>query len=1182
MLKKEQPIGEIFTIVDRISSAGITLNQTTLENQRKAFNQTYSLDIGPYISIDLRTFLDESQGTNLWSLKGEWTGYSADNAKPLLEGMLANAVLLQLAGDLLTESGVTNALSVANERYRERGLGIFTAFEAFDQKVITGSHVKAKGFNFVGGPTANYDTPLGLLLAGAFVEIGAADFDTVDNYRTYLTSGPQVGKPSGGYDVLGEGKTEYLGGGVLLRHDFHQGYYVEASVKGGRYTTEFAIPEKGPDVGFRVESNYWALHGGLGYRFEYRPGMMMDAYGKIYLTKFGGEDLITNDGYKVGFADAKFLRARLGVRYTIRLLDSLGLVAGGAWNYNFGDNYGHFKGKVGDNDIPIVLGEEPSLKGSSGTLELGLEYKPLADLGLSLALSGKAFLGKTLGGSGDLVVKYVFGGPRYAGPRDDPNPPSSGAFSGNAPIARGPVNSSAPIRLAQAGDEYDSEEDVGEDSSASLGTITVYSEPQWKQILSPGAVSVVVPDDYLGEQKNLAGLLDLVPGLHVNRRGGGGQYTTVNVRGSTAAQVAVFVDGVPQNLGGDPAVDISLYTSENVERVEVYKGYVPVRFVGAPLGGVINIVTKKPTKFGTALKAGVRSFHGFQANGLFTFPLLGGSTLFSATRDQSRGDFPYKYWQPLVNLPTARSDLYRHRMNNSHQKSDVSVKWQTARLSIQGSWSEMDRYYPFTTNVATATNLDLVDLDDDPWGVNRRNHQLVIDRDLTLGLREDFGNLNVGVEFNYRTQAKTFEWEDHPPRAHPSWGHSPKPGDAWSVYVTDRWGVVLDAAYKLGERNMLEFRGSLVKEKLSMDGSEWQFPSVDSTSVIKMGTVYEREMTDLQLQDTITLDDDLWLTFIARAARVLATGIDLTTYSSTDPDNMKLRSHYSEGFPTDDGKWNYSWGVAVKKNFNEHWTVKTTGGTFIRYPNFYELFGDGVYIKPALFFYSDDPLPQPEKGEQWDFTVEWRGAVPMVDASANLSTSLFYRRTENMIGLFQTPQHVYYGNYGKTRATGVEMEGQVKSALLDLSFSATYLEAKNIDIIAREGGSIPYKNSTSEGMPLLNSPKWETTVRGDFRVPWVDGLTIFAEHHYTDKVPIQYHANGVSYEEELATVNTGLKIEIFEGVQLTAGVNDVFNKTIEQGYYRSETLYTTAHGPTSTLYFPKEGRSSYITIDAKF
>lgn len=58
------------------------------------------------------------------------------------------------------------------------------------------------------------------------------------------------------------------------------------------------------------------------------------------------------------------------------------------------------------------------------------------------------------------------------------------------------------------------------------------------------------------------------------------------------------------NLNGDSAVNLSAIPVDNVERIEVYRGYVPARFSGAPLGGAINIVTKnQPKEQGTLLRA---------------------------------------------------------------------------------------------------------------------------------------------------------------------------------------------------------------------------------------------------------------------------------------------------------------------------------------------------------------------------------------------------------------------------------------------------------------------------------------------------------------------------------------------------------------------------------------------------
>lgn len=175
-----------------------------------------------------------------------------------------------------------------------------------------------------------------------------------------------------------------------------------------------------------------------------------------------------------------------------------------------------------------------------------------------------------------------------------------------------------------------------------LAGITVEAKrPDWESKLSPGTVTVIRPAEYKGEQKDLPDLLKMVPGVHVREVNGKGQYTVVTVRGSTAAQVGVFVDGVMTNLGGDAAVDISTIPVKNVERIEVYRGYIPARFGGTFIGGVINVVTKKPTKANISAELGKASFGGKSASLEVVSPLASGSLLVGLNYEAAKGDFPY-------------------------------------------------------------------------------------------------------------------------------------------------------------------------------------------------------------------------------------------------------------------------------------------------------------------------------------------------------------------------------------------------------------------------------------------------------------------------------------------------------------------------------------------------------------
>lgn len=182
-----------------------------------------------------------------------------------------------------------------------------------------------------------------------------------------------------------------------------------------------------------------------------------------------------------------------------------------------------------------------------------------------------------------------------------------------------------------------------DDMAFRLAGVTVEAKrPDWESKLSPGTVTVIRPEEFKGEQKDLADFLKMVPGVHVREVNGKGQYTVITVRGSTAAQVGIFVDGILTNLGGDAAVDISTIPVKNVERIEVYRGYIPARFGGTFIGGVVNIVTKRPTKADISAEIGKSSFGGKSASLEVMSPLGNGSLMVGLNHETAKGDFPYK------------------------------------------------------------------------------------------------------------------------------------------------------------------------------------------------------------------------------------------------------------------------------------------------------------------------------------------------------------------------------------------------------------------------------------------------------------------------------------------------------------------------------------------------------------
>lgn len=92
--------------------------------------------------------------------------------------------------------------------------------------------------------------------------------------------------------------------------------------------------------------------------------------------------------------------------------------------------------------------------------------------------------------------------------------------------------------------------------------------------------------------QNLSEALAQAPGMKIRESGGVGSDMQLMMDGFTGKHIKIFIDGVPQEgVGG--SFGLNNIPVNYAERIEVYKGVVPVGFGTDAIGGVINIITKK-------------------------------------------------------------------------------------------------------------------------------------------------------------------------------------------------------------------------------------------------------------------------------------------------------------------------------------------------------------------------------------------------------------------------------------------------------------------------------------------------------------------------------------------------------------------------------------------------------------
>jgi outer membrane cobalamin receptor len=150
------------------------------------------------------------------------------------------------------------------------------------------------------------------------------------------------------------------------------------------------------------------------------------------------------------------------------------------------------------------------------------------------------------------------------------------------------------------------------------------------------------------KDKNLLTLGDVLrkySGLDIKENGFLGQSSSLSLRGSSSSQVLVLLDGRKLNSITYGSFNLSDFSLEQVEKIEIIRGALSNLYGANALGGIVNIVTKDPQSspflsgsiiFGT-FRTSSYSFNLSQKISKFSFSLGGDRK--SSENDRPNSDF---------------------------------------------------------------------------------------------------------------------------------------------------------------------------------------------------------------------------------------------------------------------------------------------------------------------------------------------------------------------------------------------------------------------------------------------------------------------------------------------------------------------------------------------------------------
>jgi vitamin B12 transporter len=199
----------------------------------------------------------------------------------------------------------------------------------------------------------------------------------------------------------------------------------------------------------------------------------------------------------------------------------------------------------------------------------------------------------------------------------------------------------APPDGAAAGDELE----PSLEPDADLAEVTVQVARSEATRLQESAEAVTVVDTRKAQKQtaDLGEVLARTQGIAIRRDGGLGSQARFSLNGLYDDQIRFFLDGVPLEAAGFP-FGIANVPVNLIERVEVYRGVVPVRFGADALGGAVNLVTDQSheTHLGASYQLGSFGTHRASVDGRYrhepTGFIVGGAAFLDVAKNDYRVD----------------------------------------------------------------------------------------------------------------------------------------------------------------------------------------------------------------------------------------------------------------------------------------------------------------------------------------------------------------------------------------------------------------------------------------------------------------------------------------------------------------------------------------------------------------
>jgi iron complex outermembrane receptor protein len=524
---------------------------------------------------------------------------------------------------------------------------------------------------------------------------------------------------------------------------------------------------------------------------------------------------------------------------------------------------------------------------------------------------------------------------------------------------------------------------------------------------STAFATVIRAEDFADRVATVEELLRESVGVQVSSLGGA--FATVSIRGSTAEQVVVYLDGVPLNRALGGGVNLADLPLAQIESIEVYRSFTPASLPSASIGGAIVINTRGGAGIaGGSASATVGSFGSAEAT-------------FSYADRKERSDFS-------VGLDASISDGDFTATNGNGTQSLTGDDQQASRQNNDFGRVHLSGLYGAAIGERTSLHLsaDLLSRREGVAGLDNHRAEDARFETSRLLIRPEFetagllgGLLLIRGALDYTRVREEFD---------------DRGGELGLAQSTD------NLITSFGQ----EFGATLVAsahQALSLLAAHRE-ETADLANRLSIPSDVGRASRDTR---TFVLEDQI---AIAGSRVLVNPSIRYERYAGTFRPGSATGSLPPEPSVSDS---NTTGKIGLRYEVNNVFTLKGNFGSFVRLPDFLELFGN----RGAVL---GNPLLEPEKGRSFDAGIIATRVDPgRTVRQIRLELTYFETRADNLIQFVPTGQvWVVARNTGQARIRGGEIGlSMAIGPRFSGSLNATRQDAVNVSGDFADGKLLP-------------------------------------------------------------------------------------------------------------------------------